>query len=79
MSLTQQGTHTARKRNTKIAADKKTVRSFPIAMIICKSDAHVLIKTCPVCGNLVRGRKYAMRTPSKAAGLTMNHSSIKPR
>ena len=79
MSLTVQGTQIAMKRVANIPVAAAIVIPDCIFISRYDDDAHVLIKICPACGNLVRGRKYAIRIPNSAAGLTIYHSSIKPR
>ena len=78
MSLKQQGNHTAMKRNIKIIAYVNQLKDPLMAIMIWKSDAHVLNKTCPKCGNFVDGLKYAIATPNIANGFISHHFSIKP-
>ena len=75
----QQGSQTAMNRVTNIPITAAIVTSDCMSISRYDDEAQVLIKMCPACGNLVRGRKYAIRTPNNAAGLTIYHSSIKPR
>jgi len=79
MSLTQQGSQTAIKRVANIPVAAVIVITDCIFISRYDDDAHVLIKICPACGNFVRGRKYAIKIPNNAAGLTMYHSSMNPR
>jgi len=70
MSLVQQGTHTARNRNTPTRMTVATPTSVPRAIVMWKSDAHVLRSTCPACGNFVLGRTHANAIPTRASGFT---------
>ena len=78
MSLKQQGNHTAIKRTISIPPIIEMVISPCVFIIIWAADAHVLINMWPAWGNFVRGKKYAIRIPRIAAGLTIYHSSMKP-
>jgi len=78
MSLTQQGSQTARNRNTKITSVVTQSIVVPSAMMMWNNDAQVLISTCPECGSLVVGFRQPMAMPINAAEFTIRHSSIKP-
>ena len=49
-----------------------------IAIITWKRDAQVLIKTCPVWGNLVDPLKYPNKIPINAGIFVNKGSSMKP-
>ena len=57
MSLVQHGSHTAKKRKIAIIAIMVMLKVVPKAMVMWDSEAQVLSKTWPACGNLVLGRK----------------------
>jgi hypothetical protein len=55
ISLVQQGSHTARNKNRKIARSIIQLTVSPNAIMIWNNDAQVLNNTCPAWGNLVVG------------------------
>jgi len=75
MSLTQQGSQTAMKRNRKIKGSIEIQSATPKAMKP-NNDAQVLSNTCPMWGNLVTGFQQAMAIPIMAAVLTTIHFAI---
>jgi len=79
MSLRQQGSQTAINKTKKIPMMTGRLIWPAVFIRMCEQDAQVLMRTWAAWGNLVRGAKYAIMTPSRAAGLTMYQSSIKPR
>ena len=79
ISLTQHGSHVAMNSVANIPNTAPTVMSACISMSKYDIEAHVLMRTWPACGNFVLGSIKAMAIPKKAAGLTMYHSSIKPK
>jgi hypothetical protein len=79
MSLMQQGNQTAMNKTTKTPISITIDSSRCVFIRTWNDEAQVLTRTCPACGNFVRGQKNAMTIPSKAAGLTRYHSSMKPK
>jgi len=53
ISLVQHGSHTARNKNMNMPIVCIQLTVVPNAMMIWNNDAHVLINTCPACGNFV--------------------------
>ena len=66
MSLKQHGSQTARNKNRKMKGSKGIQFAVPKA-VKSNKDAHVLIKICPACGNLVVGFQKPSTIPRAAA------------
>jgi len=66
MSLKQQGSQTDRNKNRKTKGSKGIQSAVPKAVKLNR-DAHVLIKICPACGNLVVGFQKLSAIPRAKA------------